>query len=110
MPGVDPTDGVYLIPLAMSGPAADESDMFWFVMNLNMPEEMHEAATEFVEENLAGSDPCHRDLDGSTTVDFADVLAVLSAWGVCEGPCPEDQDDNGVVDFSDLLIVLASWS
>jgi hypothetical protein len=49
------------------------------------------------------------DLDGDGNVDFADLLALLAAWGPCPG-CPEDLDDSGAVGFSDLLILLAAWS
>ena len=52
---------------------------------------------------------CKGDVDGSGAVDFGDILAILSAWGPCEGTCPEDLDKSGDVGFSDLLIVLASW-
>ncbi len=52
---------------------------------------------------------CLADLDFSGAVDFADILAVLAAWGPCEGDCPEDLDGNGSVDFADLLIVLSAW-
>lgn len=111
----DPADGVYLIPIAMrgAGKGPAESDTFWFVMNLNMPEEMHEAAMEWVEENLAGDDPCHRDLDGSGAVDFGDLVEVLSGWGPCEQPpgfeCPGDVNRDGAADFDDALEVLTEW-
>ena len=55
----------------------------------------------------AGS-PCPADVDDSGTVDFADLLAVLAAWGPCPG-CKEDIDGSGTVDFADLLAVLAAW-
>ncbi len=51
---------------------------------------------------------CEGDVDGDRTVGFADLLAVLAAWGPCPD-CPEDLDDEGVVGFGDLLIVLAAW-
>ena len=51
---------------------------------------------------------CEGDVDGDGMVGFADVLAVLAAWGPCPD-CPEDLDDDDVVDFGDLLIVLAAW-
>lgn len=52
------------------------------------------------------------DIDGDGTVGFADVLAVLAAWGPCpaKGACPADLDGDGVVAFADLLLVLANWS
>ena len=53
--------------------------------------------------------PCGpADIDGDGVVGFTDVLAVLGAWGSCEG-CPEDLDGNGLVDFADILLVLADW-
>jgi hypothetical protein len=55
--------------------------------------------------------PCDGDVDGDRTVDTADVLAVLAAWGACppKDPCPADADGSGDVDVADLLAVLAAW-
>jgi len=56
------------------------------------------------------NDTCLRgDLDGSGTVDFVDLLALLSAWGTCSG-CVADLDGNGSVGYSDLIILLNAWS
>jgi len=52
--------------------------------------------------------PCPADLTGSGTVDSADLLQLLTAWGPCPG-CPEDLDGNDLVDSSDLLILLNAW-
>ena len=52
---------------------------------------------------------CEGDIDGSGAVDVGDILAILAAWGPCDGECPEDVDENGDVGFSDLLIVLKAW-
>jgi YVTN family beta-propeller protein len=51
---------------------------------------------------------CAGDADASGTVDFADLLLVLSTWGPCPG-CPADLDGDDDVDFQDLLVVLAEW-
>ena len=51
---------------------------------------------------------CPSDLDASGTVDFNDLLFVLSAWGPCVD-CPEDLDGDGEANFNDLLILLAAW-
>lgn len=48
------------------------------------------------------------DPTGDGTVDFADVLAVIAAWGPCSG-CAADVDGDGAVDFTDLLAVIAAW-
>lgn len=52
--------------------------------------------------------PCPGDVNRSGGVDFADLLAVLSAWGSCDD-CPEDLNGDGFADFADLLIVLSAW-
>jgi hypothetical protein len=52
--------------------------------------------------------PCPADLDGSGTVDAADLASVLSAWGSCSG-CTADLDGNGQVDAADLASILSAW-
>ena len=59
-------------------------------------------------EVTTGAVDCPADIDQSGGVDFADLLAVLSAWGPCPG-CDADLDDSGAVNFSDLVAVLAAW-
>jgi uncharacterized membrane protein len=51
---------------------------------------------------------CVGDLDGDGTVGFTDLVAVLAAWGPCDG-CLEDIDEDGVVGFTDLVTVLSNW-
>lgn len=51
---------------------------------------------------------CRGDLDGSGSIDFADVLVVLADFGPCIG-CAADLDDDGDVAFSDLLLLLANF-
>lgn len=51
---------------------------------------------------------CPADLNGNATVDIADLLGVLAAWGACPG-CPADINGDGDVDITDLLSVLAAW-
>ena len=55
-----------------------------------------------------GGTGCAEDLNGDETVDFADLLALLTAWGECPG-CPEDFSGDGIVDFTDLLELLSAW-
>ena len=66
-----------------------------------------DAATLEIVWEVAGG-LCPEDVDGSGAVDFPDVLAILSAFGDCDG-CPEDVDGSGAVDFPDLLAVLAAF-
>jgi hypothetical protein len=58
----------------------------------------------------ATSGPAPGDVNGDGVANFADVLAVIGAWGPCAGPCPADLDGSGDVGFGDILIVLANWS
>lgn len=51
---------------------------------------------------------CTGDTDNSGTVDSIDILAVVSAWGPCEG-CNEDIDGNNTIDVHDLLAVFSAW-
>lgn len=53
--------------------------------------------------------PCPADSDLNSVVDVLDLLALLSAWGVCPPPCPEDGNIDGSVDVLDLLALLAAW-
>ncbi len=51
---------------------------------------------------------------GDGVVNVSDLLAVISAWGVCQGsPCVADIAPagigDGVVNVSDLLMVISSW-
>jgi len=48
------------------------------------------------------------DVNGDGTVNTEDLLAVISAWGVC-GSCSEDLNNDGTVDVGDLLLVVGSW-
>ncbi len=71
---------------------------------------LHTAAERgtFTQLDLGGVLPCPADTDGSGSVDFQDLVALLAAWGPCGG-CPEDIDMDGLVGFQDLLVVLAEW-
>ena len=54
------------------------------------------------------SAPCMGDVDGSSSVDVTDLLAVISAWGPCE-ECDADIDASGSVDVTDLLAIISAW-
>ena len=52
------------------------------------------------------------DIDASGTVDFTDLLLILSNWGECPPdpePCPADVGGSGRVDVEDILLVLTNW-
>jgi hypothetical protein len=56
---------------------------------------------------------CQADVTGNGAVNIQDLLAVISAWGVCPGPCPPycaaDVNDDCTVNIQDLLAVIAAW-
>jgi hypothetical protein len=49
------------------------------------------------------------DVNGDGLVSTDDLLAVLAAFGLCEG-CPEDFNNDGVVNVNDVLTVVGNWS
>jgi hypothetical protein len=51
--------------------------------------------------------PCPADVNGSGTVDAADLAVLLAEWG-SSNPAA-DINDSGTVDASDLAVVLAAW-
>jgi hypothetical protein len=55
--------------------------------------------------------PCLADINNDGSVNVSDLLAVISAWGVCPIPnnCPADINDDGTVNVADLLAVITSW-
>lgn len=55
--------------------------------------------------------PCLGDLNGSGTVDGADLALVLGNWGACPlcAACASDITGNCMVDGADLAIVLGQW-
>jgi len=69
--------------------------------------EDHEMMRQFqvVEPSVPG------DLNGDSIVNGADLLILLSAWGVCADPndCPGDLNEDGFVNGADLLVLLSNW-
>lgn len=51
---------------------------------------------------------CPADINGDGTVDVADILAVIDAWGPCPN-CDADINGDDVVDVSDLLGIVDAW-
>ena len=48
------------------------------------------------------------DVDGDGIVCVSDLLAIIGAWGPCDG-CNEDLNNDGDVNVTDLLIVIDHW-
>ena len=60
------------------------------------------------EAEYAESEHHDADIDGDGNVGVEEMLAIIAAWGPCDG-CPEDLNNDGVVDVADMLIVIAQW-
>jgi hypothetical protein len=60
------------------------------------------------EDNVPDSCQAAGDVNGDGEIDINDLLAIIAAFGDCDG-CPEDLNGDGTVDVNDLLIVLACW-
>ncbi|MCP3906101.1 MAG: hypothetical protein GY715_20960 [Planctomycetes bacterium] len=56
-----------------------------------------------------GMPPVTGDATGDGIVNFADILAVIGAWGTCCG-CAADLNNDGVASFADILLVIGNWS
>jgi hypothetical protein len=57
--------------------------------------------------------PLEGDVNGDGLVNFADILAVIGAWGDCPAPpaeCPADVNEDTFVNFADILVVIANWT
>lgn len=105
--------GIYLLELELwsSVPSIAPSEPLWIVFNNDLPVEEHDAATQWVLDNLIGS-PCAADVNGDTAADILDLLDFLDAFGACSGqpaPCtgssavPADFNGDTIVDILDLL-------
>jgi len=49
------------------------------------------------------------DVNGDGAVSTTDLLAILAAWGACEG-CIEDFTGDGIVGADDILLLLSYWT
>ncbi len=55
---------------------------------------------------------CPADINGDHSVNVADLLSVISAWGACPAPpatCPADINHDLQVNVADLLTVISTW-
>ena len=93
-------------------PGFEVNDMFriqFVASDLNESSRV-EAAIDNVHMELidCSTQPCPGDIDGDGTVDTNEILAVLGAWGPCDG-CPEDVTGDGHVGVDDLLLLVGSF-
>ena len=77
-----------------------------------VPLAWHQRIEGVIQETLAQSERTglrwNYDFNDDGVVDFADVLAVLVAWGTCQY-CEQDVDRDGEVGFAELIGTLNNW-
>ena len=56
----------------------------------------------------ASSPACPADINNDGSVDFGDLIQLISKWGNCPD-CPEDINSDGEVNFTDLLQITSTW-
>jgi len=66
-------------------------------------------AYSLAEDYFSGWISCSSDLSQNRSVDFADILAIIGAWGPCSGTCAHDLNGDGSVGFGDILSVIGNW-
>jgi hypothetical protein len=57
---------------------------------------------------LSDECPICPDVNSDGIIDPNDILAIIWAWGTCNG-CSEDLNEDGIVGLTDLMIVIDSW-
>ena len=62
----------------------------------------------FVTVSMVANAACPADIDGSGTVNAADLATLLGAWGPCDS-CVADLDGSGIVNAGDLAMLLGAW-
>jgi hypothetical protein len=120
-------DGASWVPVWMNGPMVDDSS--WQHVSYDISAVADDQPTVYVRWTMGPTNafggcsgwnlddieiwadeppPCPADVNGNGVVDFADILAVIGAWGPCPG-CAADVDGDDVVAFSDILAVIGGW-
>ncbi len=111
----DPNNGIYLLELELYNTSSDpniaNSEPFWIVFNLGMPEQEHHNTIHWIDENLAQLP----DLEQDGCIDFKDFSILASQWlntncdcwnNWCDGA---DITENGGVDLFDLAKIASNW-
>ena len=113
--GVSPDEPCAIGDVNQDG-AIDEADMAVFVIAYEgelQPCDLWDQLVDAVSPGIDVTVPnkctlCLGDLSSDGVVDVTDLLALLSAWGPCDG-CDADLTGDQVVDVSDLIMLLDAW-
>lgn len=103
-----PSSGIYVVEMELysNDGVTLPSEPLWIVFNDGRSVAEHDAAIEWVVDNLAqGGTPCAADLDGNGDVGAADLATLLASWGTAGA----DLGGDGLTDAADLAALLASW-
>lgn len=89
--------------IGYDAPLPAGSYTFWF-------QETSDSNDEWVVSVIltAKGDECFADVNENGSVDFPDLIQLLSVFGPCSS-CSEDLDESGSVDFTDLITMLSVW-
>jgi hypothetical protein len=102
-------DGTYTFVEELPAPAAASCSLpFDFDNDGDLDLALIDEIADVVILMRAGGSPCPADVDGSGTVDTADLIMLLADWGKCPD-CAADIDGSGTVDTADLILLLADW-
>ena len=55
------------------------------------------------------SNQCLADLNEDTTVDYQDLILLISRWGVTDTFDPADRDADGFIGLPELMMMLSDW-
>jgi hypothetical protein len=103
-----PSSGIYVVEMELysNDGVTLPSDPLWLVFNDGRSVAEHNAAIQWVVDNLSGGgEPCPADLDGNGDVGASDLATLLAAWGTAGA----DLGGDGFTDAADLAALLASW-
>lgn len=107
--------GIYLLTLQVRclSCGLSASPPFYVVFNQDQSPAAHQSAIDYVQSVLLAPPPCTGDANADRLVNFADITAVLTAFGSTgpiAPPIAGDANHDGSVNFADITSVLTQFS
>jgi len=112
------TDGGATFPTVIASATADDGAYDWVVPNVGTSGAVVRVVARGLDNDTGADDSdaafailgdCPGDTNGDSVVNFADLNAVLAAFGQSGVGMPADLNNDGVVNFADLNAVLAAF-
>ncbi|MDY7107928.1 MAG: hypothetical protein SYC29_04750, partial [Planctomycetota bacterium] len=106
--GEEPATLSFALDTDIVPPGEYDAEIVIFTSDEDIPGEEESALMLTLEATVASTG----DINGDGSVDTADLLTLLGAWGECPDPpadCPSDLDGDGLVNTADLLLLLGHW-